>query len=106
MPARHPLPNRRPNETRVVTWQGNRIAVTVGFYPGTGRPGEVFADAAAGGHLQATLADACVLISIALQHGLTPEALAKSLGRVPEWVGGVKTDAPASPVGAVIEALL
>lgn len=105
MPARAVLPNRRPNETRVVAWQGNQIAVTVGFYD-SGLPGEVFADAAAGGHLQATLADACVLVSIALQHGLTPEALSKSLGRVPDWVNGERVETPASPVGAVVAALV
>ena len=73
-----------------------------------GTPGEVFADASYRVQplVHGTLSDACVGISISLQHGITPDDLAKSLGTVPFWelVGGemVMVDAPASPIGTII----
>jgi hypothetical protein len=103
---RKTLPNRRPNLTRAVQWDGHDFTVTIGIDPATGAPAEVFADTRKGGQMQATLADACVMISLALQHGIAPADLAKSLGRVPVLWGPEGRDAPASPVGAVVEALL
>ena len=73
--------------------------------PATGAPMEVFADTTKGGQMAATLADACVVISIALQHGIGVDALSKSLGRVPVLWGAEGQDAPASPVGAILEAI-
>jgi hypothetical protein len=97
------LPQRRPNATRAVEWDGHAFTVTVGFDPATGQCAEVFADTPRGGQMAATLADACVVISIALQHGISPADLGKSLGRVPlTWGDG---DAPASPIGAIVEAI-
>lgn len=99
---RLPLPNRRPSITAETTWtaqdgSAHPFTVTIGLDL-EGRPREVFANHAKGA-MAATLADACVLISIALQHGITPQALGKSLGRVPLW----EADAPASPLGTIIE---
>jgi hypothetical protein len=107
MTARETLPCRRPNFTRAVEWAGHPITVTVGLRV-DGSPAEVFADSARGGDMAATLADACVLISIALQHGIAPADLAKSLGRVPQLhpPGGPAGDAPASPIGAIVGVLL
>lgn len=102
---RTPLPHRRPNITRAAEWDGHAFTVTIGIDPATGQPAEVFADTQRGGQMQATLADACVLISIALQHGIGVEALSKSLGRVPVLWGPEGQDAPASPVGAILEAV-
>lgn len=99
--TRTPLPTRRPNVTTDAVWSDHLITVTVGFDL-VGSPREVFANAPRGGAMQATLADACVLISIALQHDVAPADLCKSLQKVPAWVNGEKTDAPASPVGAII----
>jgi ribonucleoside-diphosphate reductase alpha chain len=106
MMARQRLPDRRPSLTVASDWQGHGVTVTMGFDPACGDVREVFADAASGGAMQAVLSDACVLISIALQHGIAPAALAKSLARVPAWIGGEEATAPASPVGAVVEVLL
>jgi hypothetical protein len=97
------LPTRRPNLSLACEWEGHPITVTVGFDPATGKPAEVFADTVKGGQMQASIADACVLLSIALQHGITPADLGKSLGRVPVW--GQTYDAPASPVGAIVQAI-
>lgn len=104
--TRTPLPTRRPNLTIAADWSGHPVSVTVGFSPTTGQPAEVFADTARGGDMQASIADACVLISLALQHGIAPADLAKSLGRVPAWINGVEADAPASPVGCVVGVVL
>ena len=104
-PARVPLPQRRPSVTREVTIAEKPVAVTVGFHL-DGRPGEVFADGPKeGSQMQAVLSDACVLISIALQHGLPPAALMQSLGRSPApWLGKDAT-VWASPIGTILEAV-
>ena len=105
MTARATLPLRRPNATRAVAWDGHAFGVTVGLDPATGRPAEVFADLPKGGQMQAVLSDACVIVSIALQHGISVAALGKSLGRVPLPWGEPGATAPASPVGAILDAL-
>lgn len=55
--------------------------------------------------MRATISDACVMISIALQHGISRRELGRSLGRVPRWVDGNETDGPASIIGAIVEAI-
>ena len=102
---RTPLPARRQNQTVEVDFAGQRVIVCMGFDP-AGAVREVFAAGhKAGSDMQHVIDDACVIISIALQHGITAEALAKSLGRVPAWRGGLEVEAPASPVGAILGAL-
>ena len=101
--TRQPLPNRRPNISAAADWQGHAFTVTVGF-DAQGNPGEVFCNHAKG-DMAATLADACVLISIALQWGVSVDDLAKSLGSVPVWINGEQTHAPASPIGTIIAAI-
>lgn len=99
--TRTPLPTRRRNETIATTWQDHAFTVTRGL-DDSGHVREVFCDTAKGGQMADTLDDACVLISIALQHGVTMAELAKSLGRVPRIAA--EGDEPASPIGAIIEA--
>ena len=90
------LPNRRPNETVELMFNDTRYAVTVGFFPTTGRVGEVFTHGAKiGSAMDAILDDACVALSLLLQHGLAPASLAASMGRD----GDGKR--PASIVGAL-----
>ncbi|MGH7114682.1 MAG: hypothetical protein ACREE9_09330 [Stellaceae bacterium] len=55
-----------------------------------------------GSALAAILADAAVVISVALQHGVSPAALAKSVARLPETLDGPAT-APGSPIGAALD---
>lgn len=100
--TRTPLPNRRPNQTIATAWQNHHLTITIG-YDLNAAPREVFADTAKGGQMADTLDDACVLISIALQHGVTPAALAKSLGRTPNLQA--EGDGPASAIGAILEAM-
>jgi hypothetical protein len=90
------LPDRRFAETVVLEHSGTRFMVTVGFYP-DGRPGEVFTHGArSGSNLDALLADACVVVSCLIQHGVEPRDLAASMGRL----GSAE---PASIIGAVID---
>ncbi len=110
-PHRHRLPNRRPSHTETLEVAGQTFTATVGFDPKTDRPYEVFLTAGKEGSLiNAMLADAAVVISVALQHGVSAKALAKSIGRLPE---GPVTPAdldqgqpgrlPASPIGAALD---
>jgi len=103
MTPREPLPARRPNVTVQTAWNGHPITVTVGMRL-DGTPAEVFADTVKPGDLQNVIADGCVLISLALQHGIPPAGLAKSLGRVPVFSTG--EIAPASPIGAILEVVM
>jgi hypothetical protein len=90
------LPDRRAAETVELEHGGSRFAVTIGFYP-DGRPGEVFVHGIrTGSSLDALLADACVVVSCLLQHGVEPRELAHSMGRL-------GTAEPASIIGAVID---
>ena len=92
------LPDRRPAETAEIVFDGQRFTVTVGFYP-DGRPGEVFADGARiGSDLDALLDDACVALSLLLQHGVDPVRLAGSMGRLGDR-------RPASLIGAMVDRL-
>ena len=112
-PYRHRLPNRRPSHTETLEVAGQTFTVTVGFGPETGRPCEVFLTAGKEGSLiGAMLADAAVVISIALQHGVSAQALAKSIGRLPEMATtpadldqGSPAKVPASPIGAALDLL-
>ena len=97
---RKTLPNRRPSITVETHWQGHALSVTIGFNPKTGTAMEVFADTASGGQMQAAIRDGCILASLALQHGASPAALAKSMSRVADYTGA---EGPASPMGAIME---
>ncbi len=100
------LPHRRSNVTRTVHWEGHEFTVTIGLDPQTWQPAEVFADTAKGGQMHVTIADACVWASIAMQHGVTPAELAKSLGEVPVLGAPEGTMGPASPIGAIVAAII
>ena len=62
--------------------------------------GEVFAGGAkSGSELDGLLDDSAVLISLLLQHGAAPAALARTMGRL-----GDGTE-PASVIGAIVDRL-
>ena len=113
---RHDLPSRRLCETRrVATPEGHTIHLTVGFDPDEpDRPREVFYSGGfrSGSQLEFQIQDACVLISLLLQHGLTPDAVLKSLARTEQpglWVEGARAPAieivHASHVGLIVAEL-
>ena len=81
---RRRLPNRRPAINETIDMEGQRVEVSVGFDPETGAVREIFlVSGKEGSSLNSLLADAAVAISVALQHGVSPAALAKSVGRLP-----------------------
>ncbi len=112
-PHRQRLPNRRPSHTETLAVAGQTFTATVGFDPEDGRPRELFLTAGKEGSLiNAMLADAAVAISVALQHGVTAQALAKSIGRLPDGPvtpanldHGLLAKLPASPIGAALDLL-
>lgn len=105
-PIRVPLPERR----RSVQWRLRHgdvtFYLTFSYYP-DGRVGDVFA---AGGYrqgseMQHTVDDACIAISIMLQHGVPPEALVGSLGTVPCGFNG-ESERFASIIGVIVDAVI
>ena len=89
---------------------GQAVVATVSF-DGGGRPREIFLSGGKqGSMLDAMLADAAVVVSVALQYGVPAAALAKSVGRVPAGpVAPSDLDQPqteklpASPIGAALD---
>ncbi len=112
-PYRRRLPNRRPSHTETLAVAGQTFTATVGFDPQDGQPRELFMTAGKeGSTLNALLADAAVAISVALQHGISAQSLAKSVGRLPEGRvtpadldQGKPARLPASPIGAALDLL-
>ena len=101
------LPNRRPNQTIDLQHKGMTFNVTVGFDATTGAPMEVFGNASkAGSDFAALLADACVILSLALQHGIQPSALSKTMQWTPVFGMADKVSEPASVIGAILVALV
>jgi ribonucleoside-diphosphate reductase alpha chain len=100
-----------PNDPATLEVAGQIFTATIGFDPEDGRSREVFLTAGKEGSLiNAMLADAAVAISVALQHGVSAQALAKSIGRLPEGPvtpadldGGKPARIPASPIGAALD---
>ncbi len=119
--ARQRLPNRRPAHTEALDADGQALVATVGFDPKSGQPRELFLTACKEGSLlNALLADAAVVISVALQHGIPAAALARPIGRLPagpvtpanlERPGPAELDhspirnVPASPISAALDLL-
>ncbi len=111
MSTRKRLPNRRPSHTESLQVDGQVFTATVGFDPESGQPRELFLTAGKeGSMLNAMLADAAVVISITLQHGIPAAALAKSVGRLParsvtpaDLEGARPGPVPASPIGAALD---
>ena len=98
--TRTKLPDRRRNTIRDIAFGGQAFTVCVG-YDDAGQPLEVFADGQkTGSTMAAFIDDACIVISIALQHGIAPAVLARSLSTVPVWTNGVKGEGPAPGASA------
>ncbi len=94
--SRQCLPDRRAAATVELEHGGSRFTVTIGFY-NDGRPGEVFTHGIrTGSSLDALLADACVVLSCLIQHGVDPSEIARSMGRL-------GNSEPASIIGAVVD---
>ncbi len=97
--TRERLPDRRPAETVTIEHGNALFDVTLGFFPDD-RVGEAFAAGAkSGSALDGLLDDSAILISLLLQNGIEPAALAKTMGRLGDGT------APASVIGAICDLL-
>lgn len=107
--GRSRLANRRENHIETLSVAGQTFTACIGFDPETGRPREVFLNGGKeGSQFDAMLADAATAISIALQYGVPPSALTKSIGRVPRTISPGEIDdaadkLPASAIGAALD---
>ena len=114
IPARARLPNRRPSHVETLDVAGQSITASIGFDPATNQPCEVFLNGGKeGSQVDAMLADAATIISVALQYGVPVAALAKSVGRAPNastMPGSLDQlnagSQPASPIGAALDLLM
>lgn len=78
---RRRLPNRRAAVTHDLEVDDRRYQASIGFDE-LGRPRELFLTGPkAGSNMAVVLADLAVAVSVALQHGVTAEAMALSVGR-------------------------
>jgi hypothetical protein len=97
---RQRLPDRRPSSTTVLMHGGRSYSVTIGFDSANERVGEVFTHGAkVGSNMDAILDDACIALSLLLQHGVEPASLASSMGRLGDG------STPASIIGALADLL-
>ena len=107
MNPRHRLPNRREAVTEDMSFDGLNYMMTVGFNA-EGALAEMFISTEKGGSLiDRMLEDFAVVVSVALQSGVSAEALGRSVGRLPD-IGDALTPcatAPASPFGQVLDRL-
>lgn len=98
--TRRALPQRRNCETFDVDYGGlnKHHTVTVGFYD-DGTPGEVFIDGGKSGEqVQAIAHDGAVLLSMALQHGVSLDTIRHAITRDGQGQ-------PSSIVGVVVDRL-
>lgn len=101
------LPNRRPSLSVEVIQGPHVFTVTCGIDLRTGRIGECFGNSPkVTSDMSQLIGDACVLISIALQCGITLPEIAKSLHREPVLGCEDTTDQPASVIGRIVETLI
>jgi hypothetical protein len=83
---RHIPSNRRPGETRTFEVDGHIAMATINVYGDSGFPCELFLSSdKPGSSLAFLLEDTAVIISIALQHGISPRVLAKSMSKAPTY---------------------
>lgn len=98
---RRDLPTRRHCTNIRVTWRDFKFHISIGF-DNECKPLEVFySDGIKSGQdLRATIVDACIAISLALQYGCPPSDLTKSMNRDVHTL-----DVPASVIGVIAEAV-
>ncbi|UCF69597.1 MAG: vitamin B12-dependent ribonucleotide reductase [Acidobacteriota bacterium] len=82
-PLRQRLPDERQSITHKFSIAGHEGYLTVGLYPDTGQPGEIFVVMAKQGSVVSGLMDAfATAISLALQYGVPLEVLVKKFSHV------------------------
>lgn len=100
------LPARRQNLTLEAKHGDQVIVLCVGYYA-DGRPAEVFADGhKEGSAMQAIIDDSCIMISLAMQNGISVDEMLKSMSVQPAHHGGKAVESYASPIGAILDAIV
>lgn len=95
--TRQRLPNRRTCDTYEFDRKGLTYAVSYGRPHPAGPIHELFINAGkSGADVESVMCDASTVISVALQHGITPSELAHSITRNPDGT-------PASPIGQILD---
>jgi hypothetical protein len=95
---RRTLPQRRAAKTFNMRFWNQPFTVTVGFYA-DGKPGEVFIEGCkTGNDVESIARDAGVLLSLALQHGISPETIRHAVTRG-------ASEEPASILGAIVDSI-
>ena len=108
MSKRRPLPARRRVVTRRISHHepgvgDHRFLLSLSYYE-DGGVGDAFASGhKEGSTMQHIMADACIVLSLALQYGCPPEVLAHSLGAVPKGEDG---STPASFIGTIVQRII
>jgi hypothetical protein len=99
MTQREPLPNRREHVlVNFTTPDGFRYTAGLGYFD-DGRLAEIFLNAEkVGTAIETTARDSAVVASLALQHGVSPEAIRHALTRS-------ANGAPAGPLGTLLDLL-
>jgi hypothetical protein len=99
MSARTHLPSRRRAVAEEIIHRDARYRVHVGFFQDD-KPAELFINAQRqNSTLDAFAGDSAILVSLLLQHGITPREIGHSLKRSPDGT-------PASVIGAAIDVLM
>lgn len=107
--GRRRLRDRRPTLTETIAFakgDGNIMQYEASIsFDELGRPREIFLFGAKdGSDMAAALVDTAVALSVALQHGVTATAMARSMSRVPA-APDEEPKLPASIVGAALDRL-
>ena len=99
--TRQRLPNRRPSVTAQLVFENNTYSTTLGIDLRTNRVAEVFTHGAKfGSAMDRILDDTCIALSLLLQYGVEPSALASSMGRLSDG------KSPASVIGAIADLIV
>lgn len=109
--VRERLPERRQAITDMIEAYGREFVVSAGIDPASGKIREVFLGGEkSGSTLEHIFQDAAVIVSLALQHGIAAEAMARSLAREPAEIIRPedidRADLPCSPatlIGATLD---
>ena len=101
---RQRLPNRRHSATTRIEHKGQSFFLTFGLDESF-RVVEVFGNSSKlSSDMDFLVADACIMISVALQNGVFIHDLKKSVKKQPNEVEGLP-DRPASLIGVILDAL-
>lgn len=105
------LPTRRQNITTKLEYNGQTFFVTMGYgFRAFGQAPQVMEVFGSGARLTSDLdymvSDACITISLALQHAVTPKMLMKSMNTIPDPINGEDAYKPASVIGYIVQAII